>query len=162
MKIREKDIRLYEAVKLYEADRMEKGKKIESQGIKERETFLSKYPIESIPNLTIEQYLSGTNSFSYWLHYKLSNISRIKSARTSDFEVYSKDSQICLSRSYKTQFGSDYENAFIYLKKEIVDFLEDVKKEKYKDLEKYKINSIVKNMLMIVYFYDREMKNPIC
>ena len=125
-------IKLYEAIKLYKADGMgmKEGERIEALGIEERKEFLSKYPIESIPNLTIEQYLSGTNAFSYWLHYKLSNFSRIKSVRTSDFEVYSKDSQICLSRSYKTQFGSDYENAFIYLKKEIVDFLEDIKQKK--------------------------------
>lgn len=155
-------IKLYKAIKLYEADGMgmKEGERIEVLGSEERKEFLSKYPIESISNLTIEQYASGTNSFSYWLHYKLSNISRIKSARTSDFEVYSKDSQICLSRSYKTQFGSDYENAFIYLKKEIVNFLEDIKQKNYNDLEKYKINSIIKNMLMIVYFYDRFV--PVC
>ena len=147
-------------IKLYEADRMEEGKKVESLGIKERKAFLSIYPIESIPNLTIEQYLSGTNSFSYWLHYKLSNIANIKgAARTSSFEVYTKDSRICLSPSYK-EFGSNYENAFISLKKEIVNFLEDIRQKKYNDLEKYKINSIVKNMLMVVYFYDRFV--PVC
>lgn len=147
-------------IKQYEADRMEEGKKIESLGIKEREAFLSKYPIESIPNLTIEQYVSGTNSFSYWLHYGLSNIANIRSAYSSDFEIYTNDSQILLSRSYKVQFGSDYENAFIYLKKQIVNFLEDIRKKNYNDLKKHKINSKVKNMLMIVYFYDRFV--PVC
>ena len=116
-------------IKLYEADRMEEGKKRESLGIKERETFLSIYPIESIPNLTIEQYLSGTNSFSYWLHYGLCHIASIKVAYSSDFEVYTNGSQILLSRSYKAQFGSDYENAFIYLKNEIENFLEDIKQK---------------------------------
>ena len=109
-------------IKLYEADRMEEGKKIEAQGLKERKEFLSIYPIESIPNLTLEQYISGTNSFSYWLHYGLSHIASIKVAYSSDFEVYTKDSQICLSRSYKALFGSDYVNGFIYLKNEIINF----------------------------------------
>lgn len=117
-------------IKLYEEDKMgmEEGKKIEAQGIKERETFLSKYPIESIPNLTIEQYLSGTNSFSYCLHYGLNNISNIRSVRPKFFEVYTtkESSQILLSPSYKKQFGSDHENAFIYLKKEMVNFLEHI------------------------------------
>ena len=141
---------------------MEEGKKIEAQGKKEREEFLSIYPIESIPNLTIKQYTSGDNSFSYWLKYRLSNIANIQSAAyPHTFGVYTtkKSSKIQLSSSYK-EFGSDYENAFIFLKKEIVNFLKDIEQKKYNDLEKYKINSIVKNMLMIVYFYDRFV--PVC
>lgn len=151
-------------IKLYEEDKMgmEKGKKIESQGIKERKTFLSKYPIESIPNLTIEQYALGDNSFSYWLRYRLCNIASMGNARPNIFGVYTtkeKGSQKLLSSSYK-DFGSDYEKAFICLKKEIVNFLEDIRQENYYNFEKYKINSIVKNMLMVVYFYDRFV--PVC
>ena len=149
-------------IKLYEADRMEEGKKIEAQGKKEREEFLSIYPIESIPNLTIKQYISGDNSFSYWLKYRLSNIANIQSvAYPHTFGVYTtkKSSKIQLSSSYK-EFGSDYENAFIYLKNEIVNFLEDIGQKNYNGLEKYKINSIINNMLMIVYFYDRFV--PVC
>ena len=149
-------------IKLYEADRMEEGKKIEAQGKKEREEFLSIYPIESIPNLTIKQYTSGDNSFSYWLKYRLSNIAKIQSAAyPHTFGVYTtkNSSKIQLSSSYK-EFGSDFENAFIYIKKEIVNFLEDIRRKNYNDFEKYKINSIIKNMLMIVYFYDRFV--PVC
>ena len=151
-------------IKLYEEDKMgmEEGKKIESRGIEERKKFLSKYPIESIPNLTIKQYTLGDNSFSYWLKYRLSHIAKIQSvAYPHTFGVYTtkESSKIRLSPSYK-EFGSDYENAFIYLKKEIVNFLEAVRQENYKDLENYKINSIIKNMLMIVYFYDRFV--PVC
>lgn len=149
-------------IKLYEADRMEEGKKIEAQGIKEREEFLSRYPIESIPNLTIKQYTSGDDSFSHWLHYGLSHIANIRNvAYPHTFGVYTtkESSQIRLSSSYK-EFRSDYEYAFIYIKKEIVNFLEDIKQEKYDNFQKYKINSIIKNMLMIVYFYERFV--PVC
>lgn len=147
-------------IESYKAERMEEGKKIEALGIEERKTFLSTYPIASIPNLTIEQYTSGTDSFSYWLHYRLSHIANIKVAYSSDFEVYTNGPQILLSRSYKAQFDSDYVNAFVYLKNEIVNFLEDIRQKKYNDLNKYKINSKIKNMLMIVYFYDRFV--PVC
>lgn len=144
-------------IKFYEADRMEVGKKIESQGIKEREEFLSEYPIEFIPNLTIEQYASGDKSFSRWLLYGLPNITKPGNVFPDASEVYTKEngSQKCLSRSYKKRFGSDYEKAFICLKKEIVNFLEDINQENYFNFNNYKINSIMKNMLMIVYFYDR-------
>lgn len=110
-------------IKLYKADRMEKGKEIEAQGIKEREEFLSKYPIESIPNLTIEQYLSGDDSFSHWLHYGLNHIADIRVAYPDAFGVYTtkEPSQILLSSSYK-KFEPDCEKAFIYLKQEIVIF----------------------------------------
>lgn len=148
-------------IKRYKADRMEKGKEIESRGHKELKEFLSKYPIENIPNLTIEQYASGTDSFSYWLHFGLCHIADIRGAAyTSDFEVYIKDSQIRLSPRYKALFDSDYEKAFIYLKNEIVNFLEDISQKKYNDFKKYKINSKIKNMLMVVYFYDRFV--PVC
>ena len=105
--------------------------------------------------MTIEQYMSGDDSFSYWLHYRLRNISETKGFYTSDFEVYIKDSKKSLSPSYKALFDSDFGKAFDYLKKQIVNFLEDIKQSKYDNFEKYKINSKVKNMLMIVYFYDR-------
>ena len=147
-------------IKLYEADRMEEGKKIEARGIRERKDFLKKYPIEDIPKLTIEQYISGNDSFSYWLHYRLRNISETKGFYTSDFEVYIKDSQKSLSPRYKALFDSDFEKAFDFLKKQIVNFLEDIKQNKYDNFEKYKINSKVKNMLMVVYFYDRFV--PVC
>ena len=147
-------------IKLYEADRMEEGKKIEARGIRERKDFLKKYPIEDIPKLTIEQYISGDDSFSYWLHYRLRNISETKGFYTSDFEVYIKDSQKCLSPSYKALFDSDFEKAFDFLKKQIVIFLEDIKQNKYDNFENYKINSKVKNMLMVVYFYERFV--PVC
>lgn len=147
-------------IKLYKEDKMgmEEGKKIESQGIEERKKFLSKYPIEFIPNLTIEQYTSGDNSFSHWLLYGLRNIASLGNVFPSEAEVYTTQdtgTQILLSRSYKTQFGSDNGKAFDCLKKRIVNFLEDVRQENYNDLEKYKINSKMKNMLMVVYFYDR-------
>lgn len=157
-------IKLHEAIKLYEAEGMEKGRQTESRGIKEREAFLSKYPIESIPNLTIEQYALGDNSFSHWLLYKLPNIASPGNTFKSDFGIYIKkgSSDILLSdtNSYKKQFGSDYKNAFIYLRNEIVNFLEDIKQSKYDNFEKYKINSKVKNRLMIVYFYKRFV--PVC
>lgn len=152
-------------IKLYKEDKMgmEKGKNTEFLGRKEREEFLSKYPIESIPNLTIEQYVFGDdNSFSHWLRYRLCNFASMGNTYPKAFEVYTKKetgSQICLSQSYK-KFGSDYEKAFDCLKKRIVNFLEDVEQENYYNFEKYKIDSRVKNMLMIVYFYERFV--PVC
>lgn len=77
-------------IKRYEADRMAEGKKIEARGIRERKDFLKKYPIEDIPKLTIEQYISGDDSFSYWLHYKLRNISETKWFYTSVLKYISK------------------------------------------------------------------------
>ena len=38
--------------------------------------------------------------------------------------------------------------------------MEDIRQKNYNDLKKYKINSIIKNMLMIVYFYDTFV--PVC
>ena len=146
-----------------DSDGMEKGKETEARGIEERDKFLSIYPIEIIPNLTKEQYTSGTDSFSYWLHNRLNNVANIKGVSKNHFEVYTKidsGSKIHLSRSYKAQFDSDDENAFIYLKNEIVNFLEDISQENYNNFKKYKINSILKNMLMVVYFYDRFV--PVC
>lgn len=157
-------IKIHEAIKLYEAERMEQGKQIEDRGIKERKAFLSIYPIESISNLTIEQYALGDNSFSHRLLYGLRNIASPGNTYISDFGIYTKkgSSDIFLSptNSYKKQFGSDYKNAFIYLKNEIVSFLEDVGQKNYNDLKNYGINSKVKNRLMVVYFYDRFF--PIC
>ncbi len=157
-------IKIHEAIRLYEAEGMEKGKQTEDRGIKERKAFLSIYPIESIPNLTVEQYALGDNSFSHRLLYGLRNIASPGNTYISDFGIYTKkgSSDILLSptNSYKKQFGFDYKNAFIYLKNEIVNFLEDVSQKNYNDLENHRINSKVKNRLMVVYFYDRFF--PIC
>lgn len=157
-------IKIYEAIKLYEVEGMEKGKQTEDRGIKERKDFLSIYPIESIPNLTVEQYALGDNSFIHRLLYGLRNIASPGNTYISDFGIYTKkgssDIFVSPTKSYKKQFGFDYENAFIYLKNEIVNFLEDVSQKNYNDLKNYRINSKVKNRLMVVYFYDRFF--PIC
>lgn len=135
-------------IELYKAERMEEGKKIEANGIKKRKEFLSTYPIESIANLTIEQYLPGTGSFSHWLRYELRDIASMGNCRPKVFGVYTTQesgSTILLSSSYK-DFGSDYEKAFIYLKKEISNFLEDIRQENYYNFEKYnKIDSSTSN-----------------
>lgn len=153
-------------IKLYEEDKMgmEKGKEIELQGNKQREEFLSKYPIESIQNLTIKQYVLGDdNSFSHWLRYRLCDIASMGNAFPKVFGVYTtKDTgtQILLSPSRK-KFGSNYEEAFNSLKNEIVTFLEDIRQKNYENYEKYKkIDLRLRNMLMIVYFYDRFV--PVC
>ncbi len=157
-------MKLCEAVKLYEADKkgMEKGKETESHGIEQRKKFLSIYPIESIPNLTIEQYVIGNdNSFSHWLRYELYDVASMGNARPAIFKVYTKKdtgSQIHLLSSYP-KFGSNSE-AFNFLKNEIVNFLEDIKQENYNNFKKYKIDSRVKSMLMAVYFDDRFV--PVC
>lgn len=147
-------------IKKYEEDRMgmEKGKQTEAFGIKEREEFLSEYPIEFIPNLTIEQYASGDKSFSRWLLYGLPNITKPGNVFPDASEVYTtkkEPSKPLLSKSCKKNFGSDDKRAFNKLIKEIVNFLEDIKQKNYNNFNNYKINSIMKNMLMIVYFYDR-------
>lgn len=152
-------------IKLYETDRMKEGKKIELLGNKERKEFLSIYPIESIPNLTIEQYVIGNdNSFSHWLCYKLCHVASMGgNTYPNAFGVYTKktSSQILLSSSYKNDFGSDYEKAFNSLKNDIANFLEDIKQENYDNYEKYRrIDRRVRDMLMVVYFYDRFV--PVC
>lgn len=152
-------IKLCEAIKLYEADGMEKGKEIEDFAIKERKEFLSTYPIELIPNLTIEQYASGDKSFGHWLLYGLPNITSPGNVFPDAAGVYTAQEDNFpkkrLSKTYKKLFDSDYENAFICLKNEIVNFLEDIKQKNYNNFDNYKINSIMKNMLMIVYFDDK-------
>lgn len=152
-------IKLDEAIRLYEAEGMEDGKRTEEDGIKERKDFLSAYPIELIPNLTIEQYALGNKSFGHWLLYGLPKIVEPRNTFPAASGVYTtKDepSKIRLSDTYENLFGFDYEKAFISLKNEIVNFLDDISQEKYDNFENYNnINSIMRNMLMIVYFADR-------
>lgn len=151
-------------IRQYEEDvaGMEKGKKIGALGKKEREEFLSRYPMESISDLTIEQYIIGnTDSFSHWLRYKLRNVTSMGNARPDIFGVYTTEDtgmQIKLSRSYQ-KFGS-VEEAFESIKKDMVNFLNDIKQENYGTWGRYKINSQVKGMLISVYFYDRFL--PVC
>lgn len=145
-------------IKLYEADRIEEGKKIEFLGNEERKNFLFDYPIELIPNLTIEQYALGDKSFSHRLLYGLPNITAPGNVFPDASEVYTtkkEPSKLRLSKSCKKNFGSDDKKAFNSLKKEIVNFLQDIEQKNYENFNSYKINSIMKNMLMIVYFYDR-------
>lgn len=153
-------------IKLYEEDKegMERGKKIEDEGRKKREEFLKRYPIEDIPNLTIEQYVIGNNnSFCHWLRYGLCDVASMGNVYPKAFGVYTTadtGAQKLLSPSFQ-EFGSDYNEAFNFLKNDIVNFLKDIEKEKYNNYEKYKrIYRNVRDMLMIVYFYDRFV--PVC
>lgn len=61
----------------------------------------------------------------------------------------------------KKNFGSDYEKAFLRLREAIVNFLKDISQENYDNYEKYKgIDRNLRDMLMVVYFYDRFV--PVC
>ena len=120
-------------------------------------SFVNDYPVDSINNLSLDNYLlskegvGNSKTFCRSLRYDLQTVCSMGNAWPDCFGIYRSGSRIALSRTFSKMFGSDYDAAFKYIKKEICSLLEAAGKEDIQGIENSKLNSLFKYKLISVY-----------
>lgn len=127
--------------------------KIESKE-KGRLEFISKFPLDSIQNLKVDEYCLGTseNSFCYWLEFK-DILFGIGGGNASKFGIYkSKDGNYYEGYGTKkiTLQGNSLEENFLTLKKAIVQGLDYVSKNEIEQVST--IKTPIWNMVLLKIF----------
>ena len=126
-----------------------------------RRRFVEDYPIDQIPNLSLDEYLiakegeGNDRSFCRRMRYELGHLSSMGNVRFNIFGVYhNPNGDVALSITYSNLFGNDINAAFKYIKKQIVKLLEAAEKEDYRTIDEIRLNSSFKYKLITVYYPD--------
>lgn len=123
-----------------------------------RKSFVEKFPLEEIKNLTIDQYVQGTdkNSFCYWLEFK-KILFGIGGGNASKFGLYkSKDSNYYTGNAKsKIQLAADELNIhFDKIIGGIVEALTLTEKDKIEEIKELDIpiwNMVLQKILSLYY-----------
>ena len=118
-----------------------------------RKKFVEDYPIESLIELSLNDYAIGSKmSFCYRIKDELKDIASMGNVHPYRFGIYLKGGiTATLSPTYDI-YGDDYEGAFIAIKKDIIKLLEDTKKEDYKAIANSRLYKPFRSRLIITYF----------
>jgi 5-methylcytosine-specific restriction protein B len=130
---------------------------------KGRLEFINKFPIDKISELTLDQYVLGTDkeSFCYWLEFKKIEdkaiVFGIGGGNASKFGLYkSKDGlyQTGYGENKKALSGKDLEDYFNSIKNAIIGACKCVEGDRIKDIKQMNIpfgNMILQKILSIYY-----------
>ena len=143
---------------------------------KKREEFLSRFPIDRVKRLSLEEYAyvgktdGDSHSFCTIIHLKMQTIAHRRNVRTDIFGIYyRKGWELTLSRTYRKIFGDDFDKAFEQIKSDIYELLNGVENDNYTVVEKSHLNSLFIYKLLSVYFPEKflpictkKMMEPIC
>ena len=142
----------------------EKSKEFDlpKENIEKREngrlTFVSKFPLNAIKNLSIDEYVQGTdeNSFCYWLEFK-KILFGIGGGNASKFGIYkAKDGKYYTSygKNKRELAGQEIKNFFDQIKAGIVQALEYTKNDQIDKIKTINLplwNMVLQKILSIYY-----------
>ena len=123
-----------------------------------RESFVSKFPLDKIKDLTVDQYVQGTdkNSFCYWLEFK-NILFGIGGGNASKFGVYkSKGGKYYTNygKNKKVISGDDLDILFTQIKSGIIEALNHTANDEIDKIRSIEIpiwNMILQKILSIYY-----------
>ncbi len=124
--------------------------------------FQETFPIEAIPNLTLEDYIyvpydeyNPSNSFCSRIWREANIMSSKGDIRTNTFGIYMMNNQPHIWGKYLDPFGDDVEAAFKYLKDKIYNLLTEVERDNYDAVVVCPINRAFRYKLLEIYFPDK-------
>ena len=127
-----------------------------------RKEFVNNFPIEKIPDLSLQDYLIGKKgigneqSFCRKMRYNLSDSASLGNVRFDIFGIYyDSNGNVALSKTFRNMFGDDISSAFDYIKKEIIAVLNAAEDEDYPRIVSSKLNSSFMYKLITVYYPNK-------
>jgi hypothetical protein len=126
-----------------------------------RLSFVSKFPLNEIKDLSIDQYVQGTdeNSFCYWLEFK-KILFGIGGGNASKFGVYkAKDGKYYTSygKNKKELSGQELDDFFSNIKSGIIQALEYTKNDQINKIQEIDLPlwNMVLQKILSIYFPDK-------
>lgn len=153
-------------------DMIEKFKKEELSKARERavkidewrKAFVAEYPRNSILPMTMDDYLTARGkygkrkSFCQNICSEMEDVFRIMLGNKlpATFGIaFTYGTRLTLSKDLADTFDKDYDKAFMYIKKEIVDLLNAADKDDYSIIENCKLDSYFACVLLFTYFPEK-------
>jgi 5-methylcytosine-specific restriction protein B len=122
--------------------------------------FLNRWPIQTIKDMTLEQYiaLGNKDTFIYWLEYKTIMLGSIKGGDSSKFGIYLRRGEPKGEKKHVThgkiytwvkRFGDSEQEAFSNIKLLILSVIQNVKNGDLSRIENNDLTDVLK-----AYFRD--------
>ncbi len=120
-----------------------------------RRQFVNDFPIDRIPDLTLEEYTIGSgdsNTFCYRIELELEVLGRIGGQSASkQYGVYF-DKNANKYKPTKTRFGENLDKAFPQVKVTILNLLNNAENQNYLAIAKANLPDLYRGKLLSVYF----------
>ena len=118
----------WDSIEKFKREKFSEAQENEIKDNKWRNEFITKDPRDSIISMTMNDYLmsrkngyGNPNSFCRKICFKLESTYPIRVISWNTFGISLKNgSQLALSKTFSVEFGSDYDEAFISIKNEIM------------------------------------------
>ena len=123
-----------------------------------RDKFVADFPVDSITNLSIDDFVIAAKgfvkegSFCYRIRYELSELASMGNMRNGIFGVYKVGNEIRLSKGLQKRFRDDYNSAFEFIKSEMVSVINAAKNLDYDSIEQSELSGPFILRLMMVYY----------
>ncbi len=123
--------------------------------------FLSRWPRENLPNLTLEEYVSvnDTDTFTYWLETKTRELGSIQGNTSAKFGIYKRGSEgkeqsgIGHGEIYtwRTRYGSSESEVFDYVKNALIEISNAASKGDLETIDAIDFAPLVKWKIAFLY-----------
>lgn len=135
-------------------------KKHDKEQLKIRDRFVKQFTLDKLKTMSIDDYVEGKDSkssFCYQIEHKMKSIGDIRgSFANSKFVLhYSKEKKDYTFQSGK--FGSNLEEVFINVRKEIVKLVEDGANDNLSGLEENKLSNMFRGKIYFVYYPEKTL-----
>lgn len=135
-------------------------KKEEIRATQLRKRFVKDFPRTRLCDLDLDTYVVGKgrkDTFCYRIENELNLLGNIHGATASKFGVYfgKKGAETLKDYQRTKKFGSDVEEAFANVKREILDLLIAGQNEDYESIKASKISDLFRGKLLYVYYPDK-------
>lgn len=123
-----------------------------------RKEFLSKFPVEEIENMLIEDYISPESSkkitFCKWLEFELGNLGKISNRYNNLFGIqYNKDGEYSIFKHWDK--SRNIEKGFKKIKKEIKNLIIAGANEDFEFISKSRLTKTFKGKILSTYYPDK-------
>lgn len=123
-----------------------------------REQFVADFPVDSITNLSIDDFVIAAKgfvkegSFCYRIRYELKKLASMGNMYNDIFGIYKVGNELKLSKGLQKRFCDDYNSAFEFIKSEMVSVINAAKNLDYYSIEQSELSGPFILRLMMVYY----------
>ena len=127
-----------------------------------RVSFIQRYTVENIRNMTLEEYCIGNDSFCRKIRFDLQGLASMGNAYPDTFGIYFKKEtdEVELSRTYDKLSEHNKDVAFSIIKREIIKLIEEFPVRGFDVIHDIHLNKMYIYKLLIIYYPDSVF--PVC
>lgn len=128
----------------------------EDKAVNVRGEFITKYPLEKIKNLTLDEYVigKGTSSFCAYVEAKTKSWASVQGATSSKFGIYFGKTKYDATMKYRVtkRFGDNTDEGFKKIKEALLGLINSGKSKNFQEIDENPLSQMFKAKILSLYF----------